>query len=28
MYSGWMGGEPSIEPMLKFRGLVPEESGK
>jgi peptidyl-dipeptidase Dcp len=28
MYSGWMGGEPSIEPMLKFRGLVPEETGK
>jgi len=28
MYSGWMGGEPSIEPMLKFRGLVPEEAGK
>jgi len=28
MYSGWMGGEPSIEPMLKFRGLVPEEPGK
>jgi peptidyl-dipeptidase Dcp len=28
MYSGWMGGEPSIEPMLKFRGLLPEEPGK
>jgi peptidyl-dipeptidase Dcp len=28
MYSGWMGGEPSIEPMLKFRGLVREEPGK
>jgi len=28
MYSGWMGGEPSIEPMLKFRGLAPEETGK
>jgi len=28
MYSGWMGGEPSIEPMMKFRGLVPEEAGK
>ena len=28
MYSEWMGGEPSIEPMLKFRGLVPEEPGK
>src|SRR5215472_6823612 len=24
MYSSWLGGEPSIEPMLKFRGLVPE----
>ena len=28
MYSDWAGGEPRIEPMLKFRGLVPEESGK
>jgi peptidyl-dipeptidase Dcp len=28
MYSGWMGGEPSIQPMLKFRGLVPQEPGK
>ena len=28
MYSGWMGGEPSIEPMLKFRGLAAEETGK
>jgi peptidyl-dipeptidase Dcp len=28
MYSGWAGGEPGIEPMLKFRGLVPEEPGK
>ncbi|HYM78508.1 MAG TPA: peptidyl-dipeptidase Dcp [Candidatus Dormibacteraeota bacterium] len=28
MYSQWMGGDPSIEPMLKFRGLVPEEPGK
>ena len=27
MYSGWMGGEPSIEPMLKFRGLAAEERG-
>ena len=27
MYSGWMGGEPSIEPMLKFRGLAAEETG-
>jgi peptidyl-dipeptidase Dcp len=28
MYSGWMGGEPSIEPMMKFRGLVREEPGR
>ena len=28
MYSTWLGGKPSIEPMLKFRGLVPEEAGK
>jgi len=28
MYSAWLGGEPSIQPMLKFRGLVPEQSGK
>jgi peptidyl-dipeptidase Dcp len=21
MYEAWLGGEPSIEPMLKFRGL-------
>ena len=28
MYSEWAGGEPRIEPMLKFRGLVPEETGK
>jgi len=28
MYSAWLGREPSIEPMLKFRGLVPEEPGK
>ena len=26
MYSEWMGGEPGIEPMLKFRGLIPEKS--
>ena len=26
MYSMWAGGEPSIEPMLKFRGLVPDNS--
>jgi peptidyl-dipeptidase Dcp len=28
MYSVWAGGEPGIQPMLKFRGLVPEETGK
>lgn len=28
MYSAWLGGEPTIEPMLKFRGLVPEGPGK
>jgi peptidyl-dipeptidase Dcp len=28
MYSGWAGGEPGIQPMLKFRGLVPDERGK
>lgn len=28
MYSEWMGREPSIEPMLKFRGLLPEGAGK
>jgi peptidyl-dipeptidase Dcp len=28
MYSEWIGGEPTIEPMLKFRGLVPDEPGK
>ncbi len=24
MYAAWLGGEPTIEPMLKDRGLVPE----
>ena len=28
MYSAWLGGQPSIEPMLKFRGLVPEQNSK
>jgi peptidyl-dipeptidase Dcp len=28
VYSDWLGGQPTIEPMLKFRGLVPEEPGK
>lgn len=24
MYDAWLGGEPSIEPMLKYRGLLPD----
>jgi peptidyl-dipeptidase Dcp len=28
MYAAWLGGEPSIEPMLKFRGLKGEGSSK
>jgi peptidyl-dipeptidase Dcp len=28
MYSSWLGGEPSTTPMLKYRGLLPEEDGK
>ena len=28
MYSAWFGGEPTIEPMLKDRGMLPEESSK
>jgi peptidyl-dipeptidase Dcp len=28
MYAAWLGGEPTIEPMLKYRGLLPEESSK
>jgi len=24
MYAAWLGGEPSIEPMLKYRGLTPD----
>ena len=28
MYSTWLGGEPTIEPMLKDRGLVPEDAAK
>lgn len=24
MYAAWLGKEPSVEPMLKYRGLVPE----
>jgi peptidyl-dipeptidase Dcp len=23
MYSAWLGGEPDIQPMLKYRGLAP-----
>ena len=28
MYAAWLGGEPTIVPMLKYRGLLPEESAK
>ena len=28
MYEAWLGGEPSIEPMLKFRGLKEEGGAK
>ena len=28
MYAAWAGKEPTIEPMLKFRGLVPEDHAK
>jgi len=28
MYAAWFGGEPTIEPMLKDRGLLPEDSAK
>ena len=28
MYSAWLGSEPTIEPMLKFRGLVLDEGNK
>jgi peptidyl-dipeptidase Dcp len=28
MYSAWLGGEPTIEPMLKERGLSPDDSVK
>jgi peptidyl-dipeptidase Dcp len=28
MYSTWLGGEPSTTPMLKYRGLLPEEDKK
>ena len=28
MYADWMGHEPTIEPMLKYRGLLPEDNSK
>jgi peptidyl-dipeptidase Dcp len=28
MYAAWRGGEPAIEPMLKYRGLIPAENAK
>ena len=28
MYSAWRGGEPTIEPMLKYRGLLPNSNEK
>jgi peptidyl-dipeptidase Dcp len=28
VYSGWRGGPPSIEPMLKYRGLAPASAAK
>jgi peptidyl-dipeptidase Dcp len=28
MYAAWRGGEPTIEPMLKYRGLLPSENPK
>ena len=28
MYAAWFGGEPTIEPMLKYRGLLPEDNAK
>ena len=28
LYSTWLGGEPSIQPMLEFRGLAPEAGNK
>ena len=28
MYAEWRGGEPSIEPMLKYRGLLPSDNAK
>ncbi len=28
MYAAWLGGEPTIEPMLKYRGLAPAGASK
>ena len=28
MYAAWLGGEPSIQPMLKYRGLAQPGSSK
>jgi peptidyl-dipeptidase Dcp len=28
MYATWLGAEPTIEPMLKDRGLLPEGAAK
>jgi peptidyl-dipeptidase Dcp len=28
MYATWRGGEPTIEPMLKYRGLLPTDNSK
>jgi peptidyl-dipeptidase Dcp len=28
MYAAWLGGEPRIEPMLKYRGLAEPDSPK
>jgi peptidyl-dipeptidase Dcp len=28
MYAAWRGGEPTIQPMLKYRGLLPSEDAK
>jgi peptidyl-dipeptidase Dcp len=28
MYAKWLGAEPSIEPMLRHRGLIPSNGAK
>jgi peptidyl-dipeptidase Dcp len=28
LYSAWFGGEPTVEPMMRDRGLLPEDSAK